>query len=63
MSKFSGCFSKAKLKECNQKQLSLSHKFAMLIFGLDTYFLDVSAHAFLKVAIKTSFRGKKSENL
>ena len=31
--------------------------------GLDTYFLEVSAHALLKAATKSSFRGKKSENL
>ena len=31
--------------------------------GLDTYFLEISAHAFLKAATKSSFRGKKSENL
>ena len=35
----------------------------MLMSGLDTYFLEVSAHAFLKVATKGSFRGKKYENL
>ena len=31
--------------------------------GLDTYFLEVSAHALLKVGTKASFRGKKSEHL
>ena len=31
--------------------------------GLDTYFLEVSAHALLKVGTKTCFRGKKSEHL
>ena len=35
----------------------------MVMSGLDTYFLEESAHALLKVASKTSFRGKKSENL
>ena len=35
----------------------------MLISGLDTYFLEVSAHALLKVATKGSFRRKKCENL
>ena len=35
----------------------------MLMSGLDTYFLEVSAHALLKAATKSSFRGKKSENL
>ena len=45
------------------KKISLSDKFGMLISGLDTYFLEVSAHALLKVATETSFNGKKSENL
>ena len=31
--------------------------------GLDTYFLEMKAHALLKVAIKTLFRSKKLENL
>ena len=31
--------------------------------GVDTYFLEVSAQALLKVGTKTSFRGKKSEHL
>ena len=35
----------------------------MLMSGLDTYFLDMSAHALLNMATKGSFRGKKSENL
>ena len=35
----------------------------MLMFGLDTYFLEMSAHPLLKVATKTFFRGKKPENL
>ena len=35
----------------------------MLMSGLDTYFLEVSAHALLKAATKSSFRGKKSENV
>ena len=30
---------------------------------LDTYFLEVSAYALLKIATKGSCRGKKSENL
>ena len=44
------------------KKLSLSDKFGTLISGLDTYFLEVSAHALLKVATETSFSGKKSQN-
>ena len=35
----------------------------MLMSGLDIYFLEVSVHALLKVANKTSFRVNKSENL
>ena len=35
----------------------------MILCGLDTYFLEVSGYALLKVATKTSFIGKKSENL
>ena len=35
----------------------------MLISGLDTYFLEVSAHALLKVAAETSISGKKLENV
>ena len=35
----------------------------MLLSDLDTYFLDVSAHALLNIATKGSFRGKKFENL
>ena len=41
----------------------LSDKFRILMCGLDTCFLEVSAHALLKIATKTSFRGKKLENL
>ena len=35
----------------------------MLMSELDTYFIEMSAHALLKAAAKSSFRGKKSENL
>ena len=62
-SKFWGYFSKARTQECDQKKLSLSDKFGMLMSGLDIYFLEVSVHALLKVANKTSFRVNKSENL
>ena len=55
--------SKAKTEQCDQKKLNLSDKFGMLISGWGTYFLEVSAHALLKVATETSFTGKKSENL
>ena len=33
------------------------------MFSLYTYFLEVSAHALLKVAAKGFFRGKKYKNL
>ena len=33
------------------------------MYGLDTYILEVSAHALPKVGTKASFRGKKSEHL
>ena len=62
-STFLGYFSKAQTEQCDQKKISLSDKFGMLISGLDTYFREVSAHALLKVATETSFNGKKSENL
>ena len=62
-SKFLGYFSTAKTEQWDQKKLSLSDKFGMLISGFDTNFLEVSAHALLKVATETSFSGKKSENL
>ena len=45
------------------KKISLSDKFGMFISGLNTYILEVSAHALLKIATTGSFRGKKSENL
>ena len=35
----------------------------MAMSSLDTYFLEVSAHSLLKVATKSSFRGKKYRNL
>ena len=35
----------------------------MLMSGLETYFLNVSSHALLKIATKGSFRGKKCQNL
>ena len=33
----------------------------MTIFSLDTYFLEVSAHALLKVATKSSLEVKNTE--
>ena len=51
------------MEQCDQKILSLSDKFQMIMYGLGKYFLEVSAYALLKVATKDSFRGKKSKNL
>ena len=53
----------SKTEQCDQKNLSWSNKSGMLISGLDTYFLEVSAHTLLKVATETSFSGEKSGNL
>ena len=50
---------KAKTKECKRKNSSVSDKFGMLIYGSDTYFLEVSAHVSLNVATKASFRDEK----
>ena len=60
---FLGYFSKAKTEQSDQKKLSLSDNFGMLISGLDTFFLEVRARALLKVATETSFSGKNSEHL
>ena len=35
----------------------------MIMFSLDTNFLEVSAHAWLKVGAKSSSSGKKYKNL
>ena len=35
----------------------------MIMSSLDTYILEVSAHALLKVATKSSIRGKKYKHL
>ena len=54
----------AKTEECDQKKKKiLSDKLGMLMSGLDTYFLNVSAHALLKIASKGCLRGKKCKNL
>ena len=49
--------------ECDQKYLSFSNRFGMLMPSSDTYFMEVSAHVSLKVATKSSFREKIIENL
>ena len=52
------------MEECNEKKKSLFDKFGMLISGLDTHSLEVSADTLLKVATKGSSRvKKKNENL
>ena len=35
----------------------------MIMSSLDTYFLEVSDNALLKITTKSSFRGKKYRNL
>ena len=50
------------MEGCDQKKFSLSDKSGMLMAGSDAYFLEVSAHALLKIATKGSFRGEKLEN-
>ena len=47
------------MEECDQKNTSFSDKFGMLMPGLDTYFLKVSARVSLKAATKGFFRGQK----
>ena len=47
----------------DQNKLSLSDNFVMLMSGLDTIFLEMSAHALLEAATKSCYRGKISENL
>ena len=49
--------------ECDQKYLSFSNRFGMLMPSSDTYFMEVSAHVSPKVATKSSFREKIIENL
>ena len=50
-------------KKKKKKKKGLSDNFGMLMSGFDAYFLEVSAHALLKIATKGSFGGEKSENL
>ena len=55
----------AKTEECDQKKKrkTLSDKLGIFMSGLDTYCLNVSAHALLKIASKGCFRVKKCKNL
>ena len=46
------------MEKCDQKILSLSDKYGMIMSSLDTYFLEVNDNASLKVTTKSSFRGK-----
>ena len=46
-----------------QKKLSLFDKFGKIMSSLDTYFLEMSDNAILKIATKSSCRGKKYRNL
>ena len=62
LQKFSvlGSFSKAKTEECDKKNWSFSDEFGMIMQGSDTYFLEVSAHVSLEVALDNSFRDKET---
>ena len=46
-----------------QEKLSLFDKFGKIMSSLDTYFLEMSDKAILKIATKSSCRGKKYRNL
>ena len=46
-----------------QEKLSLFDKFGKIMSSLDTYFLEMSDNAILKIATKSSCRGKKYRNL
>ena len=58
--RFSGCFSKAKTEDCDQKSWNFSNKHGMIMPGSDTYFLEVNAHVSLREATDDSFRDKES---
>ena len=49
--------------ECDREILSFSGKFGMFMSGWDIYFLEVSAHFSMKVAIESCFRGEKLQKL
>ena len=51
------------MEECDQKHWIAFDKFGILIRCLATYFLEVGARVWLKVATKDSFRGKNYEDL
>ena len=56
--RFSGYFSKAKMKECHQKNYRKCNKIGMRISSTATNFLEVGAGFSLKVANKPLFRGQ-----
>ena len=49
--------------ECDREILRFSGKFGMFMSGWDIYFLEVSAHFSMKVAIESCFRGEKHQKL
>ena len=51
------------MEKYDQKKLSLSEKFGMLLSGLDTYFLQLGARFPSNVATKAFFEGKKIQTL
>ena len=62
--RFLGCFSKAKIEECDQKVWNAFNQFDITLPCSVRYFLEVGARVSLKVAIKGPRRGKEnSENL
>lgn len=52
--------SKAKTKECNQKNQISSDKLGMILPSSITCFLEISAHVTLKLVTINSFRDKKT---
>ena len=52
--------SKAKTKECNQKNQISSDKLGMILPSSITCFLEISAHVTLKLVTINSFRAKKT---
>ena len=47
------------MEKCDRTKINLSEKFEILMSCLDKNFLEIKAHALLKVATKGSFRIKK----
>ena len=56
---FSGCFSKAKTEECDQKVWNVFDQFGVGKPCSTTYFLEVGARVSLKLATRGFLRGKK----